>query len=240
MKLPLFFLVFLVVVITCPVSALHLSSSTVDPWGPVTPGTPVTANFEIDATNFLLRDDLQFFTQLENQTWTYTIIVGGIESPKPSQGGRVFTIPGSELGSVGYESPYEKVPAPTVSVRCTLTGTAPGVKQTTSKILFLVQVLDSYSRCLTTPRIERTVIVIAQDTVPTPFPAKLSDAVTPVTPAPAMGNTGNISPGTRSTERTPVKSENRWSEEQDKKQADQNSSLDQIIQMFKNFFGMTS
>ncbi len=65
------------------VSAFSVASVTIDPSGSLIPGTPVTVSIKIDASGFPSGGEIQFFTDLDNPKWTYTIIVNGIENIRP-------------------------------------------------------------------------------------------------------------------------------------------------------------
>ena len=135
------------------VSAMSLTSITIDPTGSLTPASPVTVSFKIDATNFPSTDDLQFYTELDKPRWTYTIIVGGIEQVRPTNGDRTFSLPGFEIS-------YQKPPVPEVSLAVTLQGTAPSVTQTSDKTILRVQEMDANGRAIASTKIERTAKVV--------------------------------------------------------------------------------
>ena len=140
------------------VSAFSVSSVSIDPSGSLIPGTPVTVSYKVDISGtFPSGDDLQFFTDLENPKWTYTIIVNGIENLRPTVGGKTLTITGFELS-------YK--PADEVSVRATLEGKAPVVTETTDKTIIRIQEMDVQGRPITTTKVERTGKVINTGEVP--------------------------------------------------------------------------
>lgn len=144
-------IVFLVVCIQA-VSAISVSSISIDPSGSLTPTTPVTVSFKIENSGVFASDnELQLFTDLEKPKWTYTIIVNGVENLRPVMGGRTLTISGFELN---YKTNDE------VSVRVTLEGLAPAVTQTTNKTLIRVTEYDSNGRALTSTQVEKTALVI--------------------------------------------------------------------------------
>ena len=63
------------------VSAISVSSVTVDPSGPLTPGNPVMVQFKVENTGvFPSGGEIRFFTDLDNPKWMYTIIVNGFEN----------------------------------------------------------------------------------------------------------------------------------------------------------------
>jgi Tol biopolymer transport system component len=87
------------------------------PYGYLPSGTPVTAEFSINAVGMYPSDgEEQLSTDLDNPSWTYTIVVNGIENLRP-----VFS--GSSLVISGFELSYKTTDQ--VSARITLRGDAP-------------------------------------------------------------------------------------------------------------------
>ena len=145
-------LILLLIVCIQTVSAISVSSVSIDPSGSLTPSTPVTVSFKIENPGVFASDsELQMFTDLEKPRWTYTIIVNGIENLRPVMGGRTLTISGFELN---YKTSDE------VSVRVTLEGVAPVVTQTINKTLVRVTEYDSLGRAVTSSQVEKTALVI--------------------------------------------------------------------------------
>jgi len=139
-------------------SAFSVSSVSIDPSGSLIPGTPVTASLKVENSGvFPSGDDLQFYTDLENPKWTYTIIVNGIENPRPVMGGRTLTI-------VGFELAYKT--SDDVAVRVTLEGKAPAVTETTDKNIIRIQEMDAQGRPITSTKVERTAKIINTGEVP--------------------------------------------------------------------------
>ena len=143
-------ILFLIVCIQA-VSAISVESVTVDPSGSLTPGTPVTVQFKIDASGFPSGGEIRLFTDLDNPKWTYTIIVNGIENIRPVEGGRTLAISGFELS---YKTSDD------VSVRTTLEGVAPPVTQTTNKTIVRITEYDANGKPLTSSQVEKTALVI--------------------------------------------------------------------------------
>ena len=144
-------LLFLIVCIQAVSADIAVESVTVDPSGSLTPGTPVTVQFKIDATSFPSGGEIRLFTDMDNPKWTYTIIVNGAENIRPVEGGRTLTISGFELS-------YK--PADEVSVRATLEGVAPPVTETSNKTVIRVTEYDSNGRPDTASQVEKTALVI--------------------------------------------------------------------------------
>ncbi len=143
-------ILFLIVCIQA-VSAISVEAVTVDPSGSLTPGTPVTTQFKIDAGGFPSGGEIRLFTDLDNPKWTYTIIVNGIENIRPVEGGRTLAINGFELS---YKTSDD------VSVRTTLEGVAPPVTQTTNKTIVRITEYDTTGKPLTSSQVEKTALVI--------------------------------------------------------------------------------
>jgi hypothetical protein len=139
------------------VSAFSVSSVSIDPSGSLVPGSPVTVSFKVETSGFPSADDLQFFTDLDNPKWTYTIIKNGVDNPRPVMGGRTFTI-------IGFELSYK--PTDEVAVRATLEGKVPTVTATSDKIIIRIQEMDAQGRPITSTKVERTAKIINTGEVP--------------------------------------------------------------------------
>jgi hypothetical protein len=137
-------------------SAFAVSSITVDPSGSLVPNTPVIVSFNIDFSasgdeTFASGNELQMVTDLDSPRWTYTLILDGVETPQPSNSGRVLAVSGWILS---YPSSMEE------SMRVTVEGTAPTVQQTTNKTMIKIQEVDSHNNILTSTMVERTAVVV--------------------------------------------------------------------------------
>lgn len=137
-------------------SAFAVSSITVDPSGSLVPNTPVIVSFNIDFSasgdeTFASGNELQMITDLDAPKWTYTLILDGVETPQPSNSGRVLAVSGWILS---YPSSMEE------SMRVTVEGTAPSVQQTTNKTMIKIQEVDSHNNILTSTMVERTAVVV--------------------------------------------------------------------------------
>jgi hypothetical protein len=140
------------------VSAFSVSSVSIDPSGSLIPGNPVTVSYKVELSGiFPSGDDLQFYTDLENPKWAYTINVNGIDNQRPAMGGKTLTITGFELAYKASDS---------VAVRATLEGKAPTVTETTEKTIIRIQEVDSQGRPITSTKVERTAKVINTGEVP--------------------------------------------------------------------------
>jgi hypothetical protein len=134
------------------VSAFAISSISVDPSGSLIPGTPVTVSFKVNnAGSGPSSTDINFYTDLDKAVWTYSIIVDGVESPRPVQGGKSFAITGFELS---YKTSQE------VDAQITLVGVAPSVTQTMNKTIVRITGTDSNGNPLTNTQVEEDTLVI--------------------------------------------------------------------------------
>jgi hypothetical protein len=120
------------------VAAFTVGSVSIDPSGNLYSGNSVNVSYTVYAaygTAFPTNDDLQFITELDDPTWTYSITVNEAKSTRPVTGGRTLTINGFELG---YRDQDE------VSVQVILRGTIPaGTASGTNKTLVKIQELDT-------------------------------------------------------------------------------------------------
>jgi len=144
-------LVLLLICCIHAVSAFSVGSMSIDPSGSLTPNSPVTVTFKIDAGDFTSDSEIQIFTDLEKPKWTYTIIVNDVENLRPVFGGRTLAISGFELS-------YKK--SDTVAVRVSLEGLAPAVDKTTNKTLVRITEYDGNNKAITSTQVEKTAIVI--------------------------------------------------------------------------------
>jgi len=145
-------LILLLIVCIQTVSAISVPSVTVDPSGSLTPGTPVTVQFKVENSGvFPSGGEILLFTDLDKPQWTYTIIVNGVEQPRPVAGGRTLSITGFELS---YKTSDE------VSVRVTLEGVAPPVTQTSNETLIRITEYDANNKAITSSQVEKTALVI--------------------------------------------------------------------------------
>ncbi len=160
------FLIFCVPV----VSAFTVTSYTQDPTGSINPSTPVTVSFKIDNSGqFPSTDDLMLYTDLEKPTWTYTIIVNGVENLRPVQGGKSLDITGFELS---YKSGDE------VSVRVTLEGTTPTVTTTGDKIIVRITENDARGNAITSTQVIKLATVVNPENVKEAIAARQADLQT--------------------------------------------------------------
>jgi CHASE3 domain sensor protein len=144
-------ILFLIVCIQAVSASMTVESVTIDPSGSLTPGTPATVQFKIDAGSFPSGGEIRLFTDLDNPKWTYTVIVNGVENIRPVEGGRTLAISGFELS-------YK--PSDEVSVRTTLEGVAPTVTQTSNKTMIRITSFDSNGKPETSSQVEKTALVI--------------------------------------------------------------------------------
>ncbi|MDD1700296.1 MAG: hypothetical protein LUQ04_05815 [Methanoregula sp.] len=133
-------------------SAMSVASVSIDPSGSLTPNTPVSVSFKIEAGDFPNNGEIQFFTDLDDAIWTYTVIVNGIEvNQAPGESGHNLAITGFLLS---YKTNDE------VSVRVTLEGVAPNVTKSSDKILVRVTEIDGNNKPVTSSQVEKTALVV--------------------------------------------------------------------------------
>ena len=138
------------------VSAFSVSSISIDPSGSLVPGQQVLVSFKIDfpadsGSTFPSEGELDLTTDLNNPKWTWTLLLDGVENPRPTEGGRQLSLSGFELS---YPSKVEE------SVRVTLEGTAPSVTQTTNSSLIKISQTDSNGNLISDSIVERTTQVV--------------------------------------------------------------------------------
>jgi hypothetical protein len=138
------------------VSAFAAETITVDPSGSMTPGTPVIVTFKLDFSGdstetFPSGNELQMSTDLEKPSWAYTLVLDGVETPQPSNTGRVLSVSGWILS---YPVSKEE------SLKVTLQGTAPAVTQTTNKSMIKIMEIDAHNNPITSTVVERTSVVV--------------------------------------------------------------------------------
>jgi hypothetical protein len=154
------------------VSAFSVSSVTIDPSGSLTPGTPVMVAYKIQFSassgeTFPSGSELQMSTDLESPKWTWTLILDGVENPRPQAGGRMLSLSGFELS---YPAKVDQ------SVRVTLEGKTPTVEKTVNKTIIKIVEVDSHNNVVST--VDRSVMVINTAEVSTAISAKRTDLQT--------------------------------------------------------------
>ena len=138
------------------VSAFGVETITVDPSGSLTPGTPVIVTFKVTlsgsgAETFPSSNELDMSTDLDKPTWTYSLVLDGVDTPQPSSSGRVLAVSGWILA---YPSSMEE------SMKVTVQGTAPTVAQTSNKTMIKIQEVDSHNNIIANSVVERTTMVV--------------------------------------------------------------------------------
>lgn len=138
------------------VSAFGVETITVDPSGSLTPGTPVIVTFKVDLSGagdetFTSGNELDMSTDLDKPTWTYSLVLDGVDTAQPSSSGRVLAVSGWILS---YPSSVEE------SMKVTVQGNAPTVSQTTNKTMIKIEEVDSHNNIITSTVVERTAVVV--------------------------------------------------------------------------------
>jgi hypothetical protein len=139
------------------VSAYTVSSVSIDPSGDLLPGTAVTVSYKLDfaasgGETFPSEDSLQMITDLEKPKWTWTLLLNGVENPRPQAGGRMLELSGWDLSY-----PSKNVEE---SIRVTLEGTTPAVTATTNKTMIKIQEMDSRNAVVSGTLVEYTRLII--------------------------------------------------------------------------------
>jgi len=155
-------------------SAFSVSSVTIDPTGSLTPGTPVMVTYKIGfqasaGETFPSSSELQMITDLEKPKWTWTLVLDGVEMPRPQAGGRMLSLSGFELS---YPSDRDE------SISVTLEGTAPAVTTTSDKTIIKLQEVDTHNNIIESSKVDRTAKVINTAEVSSAITAKRTDLQT--------------------------------------------------------------
>jgi hypothetical protein len=129
---------------------------TVDPSGSLTPGTPVIVTFKVDLSEsgtetFPSTDELDMSTDLDKPIWTYSLVLDGVDTPQPSESGRMLAVSGWILA---YPSTIDE------SMKVTVQGNAPTTDTTTNKTMIKIQEVDSHNNIITSTVVERTAVVV--------------------------------------------------------------------------------
>jgi len=156
------------------VSGFSVSSISIDPSGSLTPGTPVMVSYKIQfaassGETFPSGSELQMSTDLEKPKWTWTLILDGIENPRPQTSGKMLSLSGFELS---YPSKVEQ------ALRVTLEGTAPTVDKVANKSIIKIQEADQNNNIIESSKVDRTAMVINPAEAKTAIAAKRTDLQT--------------------------------------------------------------
>ena len=138
------------------VSAFSVSTVSIDPSGDLMPGTPVIVSFKVDFSasggeTFPSSSSLQMITDLEKPKWAWTLLLNGVENPRPESTSKIMELSGWDLS---YPSDVEE------SVRITLEGVAPTVTSTTNKTIIKIQEVDSRNNVVTSSKIDYTRVIV--------------------------------------------------------------------------------
>lgn len=115
-----------IVGIGVPASAvLNVTSVSKTPGGVLSSGTPVTLSYKIlfsasGGETFPSGDELVMETDLDDAKWQWSLILDGVENPRPMASGKTLSLPGFELS---YPSSVKQ------SMKVTLQGTIPSSKK---------------------------------------------------------------------------------------------------------------
>lgn len=122
----------------------------------MTPGTPVSVTYRVDFTasgaeTFPSTNELDMSTDLEKPSWTYSLVLDGVETPQPASTGRMLSVSGWILA---YPASVEE------SLKVTLEGTAPTVQTTSNKTIIQLQEVDSHNNIVTNSVIKREAVIV--------------------------------------------------------------------------------
>ena len=152
------------------VSAFSVSTVSIDPSGDLMPGTPVIVSFKVDFSasggeTFPSSSSLQMITDLEKPKWAWTLLLNGVENPRPESTSKIMELSGWDLS---YPSDVEE------SVRITLEGVAPTVTSTTNKTIIKIQEVDSRNNVVTSSKIDYTRVIVNTGEISSAISAKNS------------------------------------------------------------------
>lgn len=147
--------------------AFNVSKMTIDPSGSLVPGTPVVVEGIIDFTpssnvTFESGSELEFTTELEKPKWTWTLILDGVENPRPQEGGQSLSLSGFDIS---YPNTVHE------SVRFKLEGTTSQIKRDESdpygtvserKTIIRIREIDEYSKIIPESVFEINTTVISK------------------------------------------------------------------------------
>jgi len=138
------------------VSAFQVSSITINPSGSMTPGTPVTVSYRVDFTasgaeTFPSTNELDMSTDLDKPSWTYSLVLDGVDTPQPASTGRMLSVSGWILA---YPASVEE------SLKVNLEGTAPTVPTTSNKTIIQLQEVDSHNNIITNTVVTREAVIV--------------------------------------------------------------------------------
>jgi hypothetical protein len=164
-------LCFVLLFLISGVSAFSVARQTIDPSGTIHPGDVVNVSYTVyvaSGSAFPSYDDLQFVTDLNDPSWSYSIIVNGVENVRPRVGGRTLTIAGFELG---YRNQDEVV------MKVSLTGNIPP-SSVLGAMKTLVKIQEIDARGYVIPATIVTIDRLIGEPTPPPTPAFGSISVT--------------------------------------------------------------
>jgi len=138
-------------------AAISVGNIAITPSGSLISGqTHVRATFVIEfpasgGKTFDDENSLQLSSELDNPTWTYSLVLDGIENPSKTEVGQNVNINGWLLS---YPSKRE------ISMKVTMEAIAPTVEGTSEKVVVAVRELDSRGKLITSSEVVKTALVI--------------------------------------------------------------------------------
>lgn len=146
-----------IISLVCITSAIAVGNIAITPSGDLVSGLtsasasfivnfPSSGGYTFDSGNTLAMD-----TQLDDATWTYSVVLDGIENPSKTENGPNIRISGWELS---YPSDR------TISLKVKMQGTAPAVDKSEEKILLRVRELSGGNVAVTGSEVVKTKMVL--------------------------------------------------------------------------------
>lgn len=151
-KIKIFSIILLIIYLGVPSA---LADNNLDVWGHVNPegvlapGDEVFCYYSVEYNFNSDRESLEFYTDLSDPRWQFTISIDGAEQEKPKDTGRYESISGFELY---YPGSYQTI------VRVRLNGTVPDVSSTGNYSIFDVAHYDAAGKLKSEESVERTFI----------------------------------------------------------------------------------
>jgi hypothetical protein len=149
----------LIVIISCigiASATISVGNIVISPSGDLVSGlTQSSANFKVNfgssgGHTFESSNSLQMETELEDATWTYNVILDGVENPAKTEAGPNIRLSGWELS---YPSDRE------ISLKVKVAGTAPVVTNSTEKIIMRVRELGTGNTLVGTDVVKKKMVL---------------------------------------------------------------------------------
>jgi hypothetical protein len=133
-----------------PSNVFNVTTFSSNPSSVMLSGTPVAVSLSVNITEFPAGGELDFITDLQNPRWNWTLLLDGVENPRPSSGGQTLALSGFELS-------YP--PKVLESLNVTLEGTAPPMSSPSSQTIINITEIDSSGNPVTETQFSRKTTV---------------------------------------------------------------------------------